>query len=67
MRLTFPVHMPILGFSSLADVSLVVPPGELAPEEIRSDRQKSRVKKRKLMNDALAGTRAELFAGGFDG
>ncbi|KAL0581062.1 tRNA (adenine(58)-N(1))-methyltransferase non-catalytic subunit trm6 [Marasmius crinis-equi] len=45
----------------------IMAPSELAPEEIRSDRQKSRLKKRKLVSDALHKTREELFAGEFDG
>ncbi|KAF9270671.1 Gcd10p-domain-containing protein [Marasmius fiardii PR-910] len=45
----------------------IMAPSELSPEEIRSDRQKSRLKKRKLVSDALTRTREELFAGEFDG
>ncbi|KAG7099670.1 hypothetical protein E1B28_001495 [Marasmius oreades] len=45
----------------------IMAPSDLTPEEIRSDRQKSRLKKRKLISDALAKTREELFAGEFDG
>ncbi|KAK2461432.1 hypothetical protein APHAL10511_005895 [Amanita phalloides] len=44
----------------------LVPPSELPPEEIRSERQKSRLKKRKTMNDVLHATRNELFSGEFD-
>ncbi|KIY73604.1 Gcd10p-domain-containing protein [Cylindrobasidium torrendii FP15055 ss-10] len=44
----------------------VVPPSELSPEEIRSDRHKSRLRKRKHINDALTETREELFSGRFD-
>ena len=45
---------------------VVVPPSELPSDEIKSDRQKSRLRKRKSINDALNNTRDELFAGEFD-
>ncbi|RXW22686.1 hypothetical protein EST38_g3160 [Candolleomyces aberdarensis] len=45
----------------------IVPPSELAAGEVRSERQKSRLKKRKAINDVLENTRQELFAGEFDG
>ena len=45
---------------------VVVPPSELPSDEIKSDRQKSRLRKRKGINDALNNTRDELFAGEFD-
>ncbi|KAJ2914755.1 hypothetical protein MD484_g5651, partial [Candolleomyces efflorescens] len=45
----------------------LVPPSELAEGEVRSERQKSRLKKRKAINDILENTRQELFAGEFDG
>ncbi|KAJ3535809.1 hypothetical protein NMY22_g6316 [Coprinellus aureogranulatus] len=45
----------------------IVPPSDLAPGEIRSERQKSRLKKRKAINDVLENTRQELFAGEWDG
>lgn len=43
-----------------------MPPSELPAEEIRSERQKSRLKRRKTMNDALYATRDELVSGEFD-
>ncbi len=46
---------------------LVLPPSDVPAEEIKSERQKARLKKRKLVIDALASTREELFAGEFDG
>ncbi|KAF8921951.1 Gcd10p family-domain-containing protein [Mucidula mucida] len=44
----------------------IVPPSDLPEDEIRSERQKSRLKKRKGLTDALTNTREELFAGDFD-
>ncbi|PFH52253.1 hypothetical protein AMATHDRAFT_46381 [Amanita thiersii Skay4041] len=44
----------------------IIPPSELPPKDIRSERQKSRLNKRKAMNAALDATRDELFRGGFD-
>jgi tRNA (adenine-N(1)-)-methyltransferase non-catalytic subunit len=52
---------------SILIVIIVVPPSELAEGEVRSERQKSRLKKRKAINDVLENTRQELFAGEFDG
>ncbi|KAF8346964.1 Gcd10p-domain-containing protein [Amanita rubescens] len=46
--------------------SIVVPPSELPEGEIRSERQRSRLKKRKTMNEALHAIRTELFSGEFD-
>ncbi len=46
---------------------LVLPPSDVPADEIKSERQKARLKKRKLVIDALASTREELFAGEFDG
>ncbi|KAF8716094.1 hypothetical protein AX14_012426 [Amanita brunnescens Koide BX004] len=48
------------------DHAPLVPPSELQADEIRSERQKSRLKKRKTMNEALNATRNELFSGEFD-
>jgi tRNA (adenine58-N1)-methyltransferase non-catalytic subunit len=45
----------------------VVPPSELPSDQIQSDRHKSRLRKRKNLNDALFNTREELFAGEWDG
>ncbi|KAF8634897.1 hypothetical protein AX15_000645 [Amanita polypyramis BW_CC] len=44
----------------------LVPPSELPPEEIRSERQNSRLKKRKAINEVLHATRNDLFGGEFD-
>ncbi|THV07472.1 Gcd10p-domain-containing protein [Dendrothele bispora CBS 962.96] len=52
--------------TSQEDYAPVGPPSEVPPEEIRSDRQKQRLRKRKLVNDALEKTREELFTGEFD-
>lgn len=49
------------------DYTPVLPPTDVPAEEIKSERQKARLKKRKLVIDALANTREELFAGEFDG
>ncbi|KAF8640591.1 hypothetical protein AX17_000253 [Amanita inopinata Kibby_2008] len=48
------------------DYNPIVPPSELPPEEIRSERQKSRLNKRKAMKEVLDTTRSELFDGEFD-
>ena len=47
-------------------VSLVLPPSEVPEEQIRSDRQKIRLGKRKAISDLLNNTREELFSGEFD-
>ena len=44
----------------------VLPPSELPSDQIRSERQKSRLNKRKAASDYLNKTRDDLFAGGFD-
>lgn len=44
----------------------VLPPSEVPGEEIRSDRQKTRLGKRKAISDLLNNTREELFSGEFD-
>nr|GAT61025.1 predicted protein [Mycena chlorophos] len=44
----------------------LVPPVDLSPDQIKSDRQKSRINKRKAALDLLNSNREELFAGGFD-
>lgn len=51
---------------SPSDLLSVMPPSELPAEEIRSERQKSRLKKRRALNDHLNNTREDLFSGGFD-
>ncbi|EAU92549.2 eukaryotic translation initiation factor 3 62 kDa subunit [Coprinopsis cinerea okayama7 len=52
--------------TSQKDYTPIVPPSELPSEEIRSERQKSRLKKRKAINDLLNNTREDLFAGEFN-
>ena len=47
-------------------VDLVLPPSELPEEQIKSDRQKTRLGKRKAISDLLNSTREELFSGEFD-
>lgn len=49
------------------DYTPVLPPSELPSDQIRSERQKSRLNKRKAALDFLNKTRDDLFAGGFDG
>ncbi|KAF8215890.1 Gcd10p family-domain-containing protein [Mycena galopus ATCC 62051] len=44
----------------------VVPPIDLPPDQIKSDRQKSRLSKRKAATDLLNSNREDLFAGEFD-
>jgi tRNA (adenine-N(1)-)-methyltransferase non-catalytic subunit len=44
----------------------VVPPSDLPADQIKSERQKSRLNKRKAVSDLLTNTRDELFAGEFD-
>ncbi|KAH9923664.1 Gcd10p-domain-containing protein [Fomitopsis serialis] len=44
----------------------IIPPSE-PPGNVKSDAQKARLNKRKVVNEALAQTREELFAGEFDG
>lgn len=46
--------------------ALVLPPSESAPDEVKSERQRSRMRKRKVNVDALSKTREELFNGNFD-
>ncbi|KAK1234828.1 tRNA (adenine(58)-N(1))-methyltransferase non-catalytic subunit trm6 [Marasmius sp. AFHP31] len=45
----------------------IMAPSDLPQDDIRSNSQKSRLKKRKQVSDALHKTREELFAGEFDG
>lgn len=45
---------------------LVLPPSDIPPDEIKSERQKSRLKKRKGVSQALNDTRDELFSGEFE-
>ncbi|KAF9531922.1 Gcd10p family-domain-containing protein [Crepidotus variabilis] len=44
----------------------VLPPSQLPDDELKSERQKSRLNKRKAISDILNDTREELFAGEFD-
>ncbi|KAK7007033.1 Adenine(58)-N(1)-methyltransferase non-catalytic subunit TRM6 [Favolaschia claudopus] len=44
----------------------LVPPVDVAPDQIKSERQKSRLNKRKAATDLLFSIREELFAGEFD-
>jgi tRNA (adenine-N(1)-)-methyltransferase non-catalytic subunit len=48
------------------DIWSVIPPSDIPAEQVRSERQKSRLNKRKAVSDLLASTRDELFAGEFD-
>ncbi|KAF9015694.1 Gcd10p family-domain-containing protein [Cyathus striatus] len=45
----------------------VMPPSELPADQLKSDRQKVRLNKRKAANDLLMNTREELFNGEFNG
>lgn len=44
----------------------VTAPAEVSPEEVKSDRQKNRLHKRKAAIDALKRTREDLYAGQYD-
>lgn len=46
--------------------STVIPPSNIPQDQIRSERQKSRLNKRKAVTDQLTNTREELFNGEFD-
>jgi len=52
-----------IGISSVA----VLPPSDLPQDQVKSDRQKHRLNKRKAISDLLSNTREELFAGEFEG
>ncbi|RDB29668.1 tRNA (adenine(58)-N(1))-methyltransferase non-catalytic subunit TRM6 [Hypsizygus marmoreus] len=45
----------------------ILPPSDVPTDQIRSERQKSRLNKRKAVTDLLSNTREELFSGEFDG
>ncbi len=45
----------------------VLPPSNIPTDQLKSDRQKHRLNKRKAVEDLLNNTREELFAGEFDG
>ncbi|KAK7058469.1 tRNA (adenine(58)-N(1))-methyltransferase non-catalytic subunit trm6 [Paramarasmius palmivorus] len=49
------------------DYTSIMAPTDVPSDEIKSERQKSRLRKRKLVSDALNRTREELFAGEFEG
>ena len=46
--------------------SSVLPPSDIPGEQIKSDRHKNRLNKRKVISSMLASTRDDLFAGEFD-
>lgn len=45
----------------------ILPPSEVSAQDVKSERQKSRLNKRKAMTNHLYSTRQELFDGEFDG
>ncbi|TFK77422.1 Gcd10p-domain-containing protein [Pluteus cervinus] len=45
----------------------ILPPSDMPLDQVRSERQKARLSKRKATTDLLANTREELFSGEFDG
>ncbi|KAF8899064.1 Gcd10p family-domain-containing protein [Infundibulicybe gibba] len=57
-----------LNWASVQEITppSVTPPVDLPSEQIRSDRQKARLNKRKAVSDLVMNTREELFGGGFD-
>jgi len=55
-----------LFFNLLSDRNVVLPPTDVPPEELKSDRQKYRLGKRKAVSDLLNSTREDLFSGEFD-
>jgi tRNA (adenine-N(1)-)-methyltransferase non-catalytic subunit len=46
---------------------LVMGPSDVAADQVKSVKQKTRLDKRKAVSDALTSTREELFTGEFDG
>ncbi|GLB35838.1 putative eukaryotic translation initiation factor 3 62 kDa subunit [Lyophyllum shimeji] len=52
--------------TSEEDYIPIIPPSDVPPDQIRSERQKSRLNKRKAVTDLLTRTRDELFSGEFD-
>ncbi|KAG5647727.1 hypothetical protein DXG03_008450 [Asterophora parasitica] len=48
------------------DYTPIIPPSDIPEDQIRSERQKSRLNKRKAVTDLLSNTRDELFYGEFD-
>lgn len=45
----------------------ILPPSEISEPSVKSERQKSRLNKRKALTEHLHSTRQELFDGEFDG
>ncbi|KAF5385029.1 hypothetical protein D9615_001234 [Tricholomella constricta] len=52
--------------TSEEDYTPIIPPSDIPADQIRSERQKSRLSKRKAVTDLLTTTREELFNGEFD-
>ena len=46
---------------------LVLPPSDIPESQVKSERQRHRLSKRKAISDLLSDTREELFAGEFEG
>jgi tRNA (adenine-N(1)-)-methyltransferase non-catalytic subunit len=63
-----PGNAPLSSFSTIVInfLYLVIPPSDIPPDQMRSERQKSRLNKRKAVTDQLTNTREELFSGEFD-
>jgi hypothetical protein len=49
------------------DYTPILPSSEVSEQSVKSERQKSRLNKRKAMTEHLYSTRQELFDGEFDG
>lgn len=49
------------------DYTPILPPSEVSEQGVKSERQKSRLNKRKVITEHLNSTRQELFDGDFDG
>ncbi|KAJ3861782.1 Gcd10p-domain-containing protein [Lentinula novae-zelandiae] len=64
-NITSPVRLPSFP-QTVPHNSLVHAPVEVPADEIRSDRQKTRLRKRKVAHELLENTREELFAGEFE-
>jgi len=52
---------------ALAHSTIVIPPLDPPSGRVHSERQRARLDKRRATSDIMATTRAELFAGDFDG
>ncbi|KAJ7610777.1 Gcd10p family-domain-containing protein [Roridomyces roridus] len=61
-----PVLSSLNWATAMRDYTPVGPPVDLPSDQIKSERQKSRLNKRRAASDLLNGTREELFAGEFD-